>query len=191
LTVTVFKTFIRVFDRKKRRLLKKPKCLEEAVQSLLWSIDILPREAKKALMEIESPDQFATRFHHAGGRKIRNVWSLWNPDSELHRDFVDRFGIDHADDMSSMIYQCAWQVLHGEEPTPDKFAEGYRSYWEAVNAGEGEIKTLSGKVIRIVKENDGDGTAYEEITKATREHFDEIELDYDEMKRRHNGTKTC
>jgi hypothetical protein len=60
---------------------------------------------------------------------MRNAWSLWESESPLYKDINKRFGLTHADDMSAMIYKCAWQTLNGFAPTPQFFASRYLSYW--------------------------------------------------------------
>lgn len=41
--------------------------------------------------------------HHIGGMAMRNDWNFWDPESAMHKEFRDRFGLWHADDMSGLI----------------------------------------------------------------------------------------
>jgi hypothetical protein len=76
-----------------------------------------------------SSAEFATVVHHGLGQNMRNEWKLWQKDSRLHKDIQITFSLFHADDMSSLITQCAWQRFMGMPETPFTIASGYLEYW--------------------------------------------------------------
>ncbi len=50
-------------------------------------------------------------LHHTVGQQLRNSWGLWHG-SDLAKDFVTRFGLVHADDMSGYLLERLWREVH-------------------------------------------------------------------------------
>lgn len=83
-------------------------------------------------MNFKTSEEFVVAYHHTLGQTIRNAWGLWDDQSPLSKDIVNRFKVTHADDMYGIIFRCAWQSLNGLYPTPEKFAAQYIEYWRKV-----------------------------------------------------------
>jgi hypothetical protein len=85
---------------------KIPTTLEEAVQELV-------RVNKKQLKKLKKEEM--TKYHFSTGINIRNAWGLWDKNSTLHKHFFERFGLQHADDMSGLIFDCFKHFINNEE----------------------------------------------------------------------------
>jgi hypothetical protein len=46
---------------------------------------------------------FTAIIHHSYGRMLRNEFGLWNKNSPIVRWFKKKYGITHADDISTLI----------------------------------------------------------------------------------------
>lgn len=73
--------------------------------------DIVPSTVEAAVDQLADPGG-----HHDVGLSIRNNWSLWDIDTPLKRDAVQRFGIAHADDISDLIRAWATAIQHEQAP---------------------------------------------------------------------------
>ena len=68
--------------------------------------------------------------HHTVGMSVRNAWSLWEPDSPLKRDAVEKYGIAHADDISGLIFAWLYAKVRREDFAPAIHAQRYHRHWE-------------------------------------------------------------
>lgn len=66
-------------------------------------------------------------FHHNLGRNIRNNWKLWGR-GKLYKYFLD-MGLDHPDDMSSVILKALWHNIHDEPFDPKPEILKYKQFW--------------------------------------------------------------
>lgn len=98
-----------------------PSTLEEAV-SYLYS-QATPEEHE--YMRASEPEQ----NHQLLGRAIRNEWSLWQGDGMLRTHFMQCYGLDHADDMSSMILTGLYCKVRGMPYDPAEDANHFRHHW--------------------------------------------------------------
>lgn len=70
-------------------------------------------------------------LHLSVGMHIRNEWSLWETDNALTVWFKKEYGVDHADDVSSIILECLINDLNNV-PRRDKIlAKEFKEHWEA------------------------------------------------------------
>jgi len=53
--------------------------------------------------DIEKFNVFLAQIHHSYGRFLRNEFHLWNSDNPIVLWSREKYGIDHADDISSII----------------------------------------------------------------------------------------
>lgn len=70
------------------------------------------------------------KFHLNLGMWIRNNWGLWRG-SRLSEHF-NRIGINHPDDMSSIILHSYWRNLHHKPIKLKEQADLYKAYWSIV-----------------------------------------------------------
>ena len=108
--------------------LLKPMYFEEAVFCVCELASMEPKF--REMFDTKEPNEFGTICHHGIGQNIRNEWELWIDKSSLHKDIAKRFNLFHADDMSGVILQTAWQRVKGLPETPGLFSLGYLFYWE-------------------------------------------------------------
>lgn len=102
-----------------------PKNLEEC-------FDILNKELKPDdLAFIKASDDNATKLHHSLGRYLRNTWGLWGEDSTLKQYFWN-LGINHPDDMSSIILHSFHRHLNNKPLDVDAQVKKYQDYWEKI-----------------------------------------------------------
>jgi hypothetical protein len=66
-------------------------------------------------------------LHHGLGTWIRNTWGLWG-DSRLAAYF-NGIGIEHPDDMSSIVLNSLWRELHGLPVDLRSQVDYYQQYW--------------------------------------------------------------
>jgi hypothetical protein len=100
-------------------------------------------------------DEFLGRFHHSIGQGIRNDWGLWS-DSDLAKYF-NSIGINHADDMSGIIFKSLYREMTGKERDLEGQIKHYQDYWkQAENMTEGKIFTVdqNGKLLDSHKSDD-------------------------------------
>lgn len=112
----------------KKKIAKSPLCLDDA---LLW---LMKNLGHKGLAEIkESTDG----LHFGLGMYLRNEWGLWYPEhSRLAKHFV-RIGIDHADDMSSIIFESLHRKLNNLPIDLDGQVKEYKEYWNEMRKVQG------------------------------------------------------
>lgn len=103
---------------------KVPINLDEAVTILkdgMLPADIL--EFKK--------DTFSPHHLHFGlGVMLRNDWSLWDRDTRLVKWFKEKYGIDHADDISGLILDCLYRDIVGLPRREKELARQFLEHWK-------------------------------------------------------------
>lgn len=83
--------------------------------------------------------------HHSLGRNIRNGWDLWMPTADIVRWSEATYGVDHADDISSLILGGLVARLGGSPFDFEAEADVCRRHWRDMAAlGDGQVVTLDG-----------------------------------------------
>lgn len=72
---------------------------------------ILPKQFIDEFLSIAENE--LSKYHFGLGSNLRNNWGLWKQNSRLNQYFT-QFGIVSADDMSSIILACFWDILNGK-----------------------------------------------------------------------------
>lgn len=103
---------------------KVPSTVEAAVQGVVDALDENEKTVIRSFADLSS-----ATCHHGTGRFVRNNWSLWEPDSPLKRDAVEKYGIAHADDISGLIFEWAFARVRGEEFDPVAYCERFHEHW--------------------------------------------------------------
>lgn len=133
-----------LFSKKSRDTVRDslvpPVGFEGAVQQFCNMIQTMRSSDKDYLMGQRTPHLFASTLHHNLGRTVRNQWGLWAEDSELRDHMKKRFGVDHPDDISSMVMMCSWQKLNGKPMTPSIFAEACVEYWKTIEESDKGVR---------------------------------------------------
>lgn len=116
----ILKKLLQWIDR--RRI---PSTLDEAIA-------VLERElAPEILLDMrEEPQSDMAQYHHGLGRQIRNRWGLWSG-SPL-KDHLVGLGLEHADDMSSLILTSLRRHLRGEPLQVGEQVRKHQEYWDVV-----------------------------------------------------------
>lgn len=87
-----------------------PSTLEEAVNYLL------PRFNNMEVCFEKSEDHFSAFCHSmiSGGigMQIRNEFGFWTKDTELYTHMVEKYKLDHPDDMSDLIIREVYKKYH-------------------------------------------------------------------------------
>jgi hypothetical protein len=104
--------------------MQQPKTLKEAIKLLPT---LLPKSDLTIFENMQEEELY--KFHHGLGRWLRNQWGLWSG-SDLQKEFI-RLGINHADDMSSIIIILTHRKLNNKEAKLEILVEHYKHYWEA------------------------------------------------------------
>ncbi len=99
-----------------------PKTLEDAVA---W---IMKRFKDSDLQRILNTEN--VEFNSNFGMGMRNTWGLWFEVSPLRKHFQERFGLGHADDISSIISNAIWSKIHGVPYDPSDDVESFKRHWE-------------------------------------------------------------
>lgn len=143
-------SFSNLFNREMKSLKnhEKPYGFEMAVHLLYSMVKSMNRENREYLINQKTPQLFATCLHHNIGRTMRNNWGLWEDKNQLRNHMYKRFGIDHPDDISSVISMCTWQKLNNKPMTPSIFADSCIKYWDTLNNN-------NGKSLRVIVEDSG------------------------------------
>ena len=102
-----------------------PSTLAEAIAFLKQE---LPSETLRAMRE--DPENEMARYHHNLGRQIRNRWGLWSG-SPL-KGHLEGLGLNHADDMSSLILTSLRRHLRGEPLRVEEQVKKHQEYWATV-----------------------------------------------------------
>jgi hypothetical protein len=104
-----------------------PVTLDEAVKCLLQSAS---DDDKIAILRHTS---VSSHEHFGLGGKIRNSWELYDKESRMVRWFKSEYGIDHADDISTIILACLWNDVRGEPRVDKSMARDYVEKWKQTN----------------------------------------------------------
>ncbi len=99
-----------------------PANLDESVNVLNQSLT----EQEKSLIK----EMSHVNLHLTVGQLIRNQWSLWDKDTILVKWFHNKYGIDHADDVSAVIMDCLVCDLNNTPRRADKLASDFKEHWE-------------------------------------------------------------
>ena len=103
-----------------------PNSFEEAVER---AIDLLI-EFESDILKCENADDFVCKLHHGLGQHIRNYWGLWQKNSGLYTELNEKYKLDHADDLSSLVLKAAYQQ-HNDLPIDlDEDVKAYHKHWE-------------------------------------------------------------
>lgn len=104
--------------------ISKPVNLDQAHRALMV---LLHPEDLEAIQS--DPDEgMMIQLHHGLGQWIRNNWDLWKK-GPLHKWFVDNHGVDHPDDISSIILDTFWCKLHNKDFQLTQRCSFYKDYW--------------------------------------------------------------
>jgi hypothetical protein len=80
--------------------------------------------------EAKKPTFSPAQLHFSVGRLLRNEWSLWDNETILVKWFKQRYGIDHADDISGLILDCLHRDIIGEPRRDEELAKKYIEHWK-------------------------------------------------------------
>lgn len=100
-----------------------PTNLDEAIEYLKKRMD------KKSINYFKKLDD-GNRVHFTLGMQIRNSFGLWQPKTQIHQWFVKTYGLDHADDMSSIILDSLHRELNGLPRRDKEVAEKCHAHWK-------------------------------------------------------------
>jgi len=118
----------------------EPKNLQECLDLLIKT----PAPGKEDF-QLADEDEATTAVHHHGGRGLRNDWNLWDPDSPLHKFFKEKYGLWHADDMSSIIFTCLHRKLNDKPLDIRGQCKVFYKHWlqyEPENEGMPQLKAF-------------------------------------------------
>lgn len=103
---------------------KVPVNLEDAINTLKEGLST--EDYTEFRKETFSP----SLLHFGLGMLLRNEWSLWQKDTIIVKWFKEHYGIDHADDISSLILDCLYRDIT-EKPRQDAaLAKRYIAHWK-------------------------------------------------------------
>lgn len=97
--------------------------------------------------------------HHGTGTSIRNQWGLWSG-SRLRDEFFE-IGIQHADDMSSIIMKSAHRKMNRRSIDLQRQVMEFREYWKDMI----EQPPMSINKIHAIEKEIEDGTYREDPPK--------------------------
>jgi hypothetical protein len=101
-----------------------PRTLDEAVTRLRNTL------SPETLERFRTSDESVVHEHHFGlGLSIRNDWGLW-AGGPLHDDLTS-LGLQHADDMSALLFTCLWRSIHGVPWRVEEEVRLYQAYGRA------------------------------------------------------------
>lgn len=101
-----------------------PSTVDEAIDMLIAT---MTDKEKDGFTGVDS-----SVIHHGFGTYVRNMWSLWETDTPLQRDFIQRFGLfGHADDISSIIISSAQAKIDGRDVVKiqQQLVECIKKHW--------------------------------------------------------------
>ena len=101
-----------------------PSNLNDAVNILTEAMT--PHDIKNIKASEFSP----TSLHFSVGILIRNEWDLWDVKSRLVNWFRDNYGVDHADDISSIILDTLYRDITGQPRQDKELAKKHIAHWE-------------------------------------------------------------
>lgn len=125
-----------------------PSTLDEALAELERILNPAHVEEVKRRDPIE--------FHHGLGTALRNCWGLWAGGSALAQWFVER-GIQHPDDMSSIVLTSFHRKLGGEEVDLEGQIAKHLAYWEKQRQDYEEGTSSGNSIFNIVEFAEGTG----------------------------------
>lgn len=83
----------------------------------------------KEVEKIKSgPEKDMINYHFGLGTWMRNNWGLWSG-SRL-REYFNKLGLAHPDDMSSVILKSFWRHLHNKPLKVEEQVAYYQEYWK-------------------------------------------------------------
>jgi hypothetical protein len=101
-----------------------PRTLDEAVTRLRNTL------SPETLERLRTSDESVVHELHFGvGLSIRNGWGLWTG-GPLYNDLTS-LGLQHADDMSGLLFTCLWRSIHGVPWRVEEEVRLYQAYWRA------------------------------------------------------------
>ena len=98
-----------------------------------------PKEALIEFAKKKENDNGIVPVNFGTGMSIRNNWGLWARTSRIS-DFFNELGINHPEDMSSIILTSLHRKLNGIDIDLDKQVEFYKGYWAESERKETERK---------------------------------------------------
>src|SRR5690606_28530324 len=101
-----------------------PSTIQEAVGHIVSVIN----EEESEL--IKNDKDIADKCHHTLGQYLRNNWSLWEPDTPLKRDAIERYKIAHADDISSLILDWVVAIIRDDGFCPYEECKVFHEHWK-------------------------------------------------------------
>ena len=129
-----------------------PSTLEEAVLTLQLMLSKDPDSGISRWAEM-SVTRALAESHHAIGQDIRNQW-LWHESKPLRAWFIEKHGIWHADDMSSITLACLHHRLNRLPYDLDADVRRFKDYWEKHKIVT-QPKTAAPSRYDLLKKNDG------------------------------------
>lgn len=103
-----------------------PKTFDEAFDRIYLNLDA----SEKAL--IRQYDT-AALIHFTTGMALRNAWNLWGTQpgvsTELKEDFIKRFKLGHADDMSAILLDAVFSKVKGDPFDYPAEVQKYHTHW--------------------------------------------------------------
>ncbi|BDD00507.1 DUF6794 domain-containing protein [Persicobacter psychrovividus] len=112
-----------------------PTDLDDALNYLdcKWS------DSDKEEFKSKPENDAVVELHFGTGMGIRNSWGLWKGDSGISKYFRD-LGINHPDDMSSIILTSFHRYLNKQDVKIDEQVKYYIAYWKKTKQAEFERK---------------------------------------------------
>jgi hypothetical protein len=74
------------------------------------------------------PEKDMIKYHFGLGTWMRNNWGLWSQ-SRL-REYFQKQGLQHPDDMSSVVLKCFWRHLNNKPLKVEEQVKYYQEYWK-------------------------------------------------------------
>jgi len=99
-----------------------PRTLDECFIVLAKTVPADTLERMRAM-----PEDDMIEFHHGLGTWMRNNWGLWSR-GPLHAYFR-QMGLEHPDDMSSVILTSFWRYLHDKPLEVEAQVRRHQLYW--------------------------------------------------------------
>lgn len=103
---------------------KVPVNLEDALTILKEGL------SPEDISELKEPHFSPAQLHHSVGMMLRNEWSLWESDTILVKWFKEKYGIEHADDISGIILDCLWKDTNESPRRDEELAKKYIQHWK-------------------------------------------------------------
>lgn len=105
-----------------------PTTFEDAVSQLASGLD---QDERDFILSNSS----SASIHFGGGMATRNAWNLWGTQpgvsTELRDEFISRFKLGHADDMSALLLSALWADVRNEFFDRDGEIARYHNHWKA------------------------------------------------------------